>query len=118
MVRQKRTLKDIKTSIPTMPESEKVEVLADELDRILAIKRLFNSRDGQELLEELKAGCASSLVKLVQTARTNPDLSLLLALIFDYAAKIDLLSTVQDIGSEKEIRDQLDAAVLEVMGHQ
>lgn len=115
---QKKTIKDIKKSLPgieTSPGAEKVEVLADELDRILAIKRLFKSEGGEDLLNVLKGNCAKSLLKLIQVAREKPELNLLLSIIFDYAANMDLLATVQDIGIEDELRIQLDEAVKEAM---
>lgn len=104
------TKKDIKKSLPNL-SSEKVDVLADELDRILRIKNLFLSDGGKELITILRNNCSLTLRKLVIKSKENPDLPTLLGLIAAYSANIDLLSTVQDISMEEELRQQLDDAV-------
>lgn len=110
----KRTLKDIKKAIPNI-KSEKVEVLADELDKVLAIKSLWQSDGGKQLVTVLRNNCANTLRKLIETSKDKPELSTLLGLIAMYSANIDLLSTVQDISMEQELREQLDEAVKEAM---
>lgn len=107
-----KTINEIKKALPDI-DSTKVEDISNELDRILAIKTLFNSPGGKELITVLRNNCSIALRKLVIQAKNNPDLNTLLALIMDYSANIDLLSTVQDISLEKEIRLQLDEAVKE-----
>lgn len=109
---QKRTYKEIKKALPEI-ESEKVEVLSDELDRILAIKNLFQSEGGKELISLLRNNCSTALRKLVIAAKNNPNLPDLLGLISSYSANMDLLSSVQDISIEEELRLQLDEAVKE-----
>lgn len=111
---KKNTFKDIKAGIPEL-ESEKVEVIADTLDSVLAMKRLWSSNDGKELLEVLKHNCAVSLRKATMAAEAG-DKDLLLAVVLKYAANMDLLATLQDISSEAELRTQLDEAVKEAMG--
>lgn len=107
-----QTIKEIKKSLPNL-KSEKVEVLAGELDRILAIKTLFLSDGGKELITVLRNNCSMALRKLILKSKENPDLPSLLGIIAAYSANIDLLATVQDISLEEEIRNQLDEAVKE-----
>lgn len=108
---QKKTLNEIKSALPDL-KSEKVEDYANELDRILAIKRVFQSEDGKEVLNVLKDNCSIALRKAVISARKG-DKDTLLALILDYAANIDLISQVKDISMEKQLREDLDEAVKE-----
>ena len=107
---KKRTYEEIKDALPTI-DSEKVEILSDELDRILRIKELFQSAGGKELIGILRSNCSVSLRKLILAAKDSPDLQTLLGLISTYSANMDLLSTVQDISFEEEMRLQLDEAV-------
>jgi hypothetical protein len=107
-----RTAKEIKDSLPGI-NSEHVEVLSDELDRILALKTLFRSEGGKVLIDGLRSTCAVTLRKLIIKAKDNPDLPSLLGLISVYSANAELLAQVQDISMEKEIRMQLDEAVKE-----
>ena len=118
MAQKKRTFKEIKSSIPAIEKAdgvEKVEVLSDELDRILAIKRVFESEGGKELITVLRNNCYNSIKKALSIAKDNPDLTKLLSALFEYSANLDLLATVQDIGIEDELRAQLDEAVKEAM---
>lgn len=107
-----KTLKEIKGSLPNI-DSEKVEIYSDELDRILALKTLFQSEGGKELIKVLRNNCAVTLQKLIVKSKDSPDLQSLLGLISSYSANIDLLSQIQDIKMEEEIRTQLDEAVKE-----
>lgn len=111
---QKKTYKEIKKAIPKI-DSEKVEIISDELDRILAIKKLFQSEGGKELITVLRNNCSIALRKLMVKAKDNPSLPELLGYISTYTANMDLLSTVQDISLEEELRVQLDEAVVEAM---
>lgn len=110
----KKTLREITKSLPEMEISEKVEILSNELDRILAIKNLFKSEGGVELVNVLRNNCFIALRKLIATAKSEPDLQTLLAQVFNYSANIDLLSAMQDISMEEEIRSQLDEAVKDI----
>ena len=107
----KKTFKEIKSQLPSI-ESEKVEVLSDELDRILAVKRIWTSDDGKELLKTLKQNCNVALRQAIIAAKKG-DSQLSIARILDYSSNIDLLATIQDISIEKEIRGQLEDAVKE-----
>lgn len=107
-----KTIKEIKEALPNL-KSQKVEDISDELDRILAIKTLFQSEGGKVLINDLRNNCSIILRKLILKSKENPDLPTLLGLISAYSAYMDLLSSVQDISLEKEIRDQLDEAVKE-----
>lgn len=111
---EKKTIKEIKEAIPDI-NSEKVDVLADELDRILSIKRIFQSADGKELIKLLRGNCQVALNKLIIQAKEDPKLDILVSLIHSYSANVDLLSLIQDIKTEEEIRLQLDEAVKEVI---
>jgi len=111
----KKTYKSIKKSIPKIEESEgaeKVEVLSDELDRILSIKTLFQSEGGKELITVLRNNCANAIKKAVLAAKTGENN---IPFLLDYSANMDLLSTLQDISIEDELRIQLDEAVKEAM---
>lgn len=112
----KNTIRDIKKAIPDI-NSEKVEVLADELDRIQALKTLFRSDGGQQLIGVLKRNCASTLRKLYGAMDDKPTLETLMGLIARYTANLDLLSELQDISIEGEIQAQLDEAVKEATAH-
>lgn len=107
-----KTFKEIKEALPDL-KSTKVEDISNELDRILAIKTLFQSDGGKELINVLRTNCSVTLRKLILKSKENPDLPTLLGLIAAYSANIDLLSTVQDISIEEELRLQLDEAVKE-----
>lgn len=111
----KGTIKEIKKALPTL-ESEKVEVLADELDKVLALKQLWTSDGGKQLITVLRNNCASALQRLITISRTKPELESMLGAALDYASSMDLLTTVQDINLETELRLQLDEAVKEAMG--
>ncbi len=111
----KRTIKEIKEAIPDL-NSEKVEVISDTLDSILALKKLWKSEGGQELINVLRNNCFVALRKLITAAKNNPTLESLLSPTFEYSSNMDLLSTIQDISTEKELREQLDEAVKEAMG--
>jgi hypothetical protein len=60
----KKTIKEIKSALPGL-DSSKVEAYADELDRILAIKRIFQSEDGRVLVNELRDNCSITIKKLL-----------------------------------------------------
>lgn len=107
----KKTIREIKTALPGI-ESEKVDVLADELDNILALKELFTSDGGKVLINRLRDNCSVALRKAIVAAKSG-DTDKLIPFILDYSANINLLSSIQDISMEKEIREQLDEAVKE-----
>lgn len=106
-----KTKDEIKKALPNI-KSEKVDVISDELDRILEIKKLFQSAGGKQLITLLRNNCASALRKAVIAAKKGEDKELV-ALVLDYSANMDLISTVRDISLEKEMREQLDEAVKE-----
>ena len=110
----KKTLREIKSGLPEL-NSEKVEIISDELDRVLSLKLLFTSEGGLELIKVLRNNCAVALNKLVAKSKDNPDLPSLLGLISSYSANVDLLGQLRDVSSEEELRDQLDEAVREAM---
>ena len=105
----KKTLREIKKALPDL-QSEKVEVLSNELDRILSIKKLFHSDGGKELISLLRNNCSIAIRKALVAAKNGDKTE---PFLLDYAANLDLLSTVQDISIEEEIRQQLDDAVQE-----
>lgn len=107
----KKTYREIKKALPNL-ESNKVEEIADELDKILEIKALFQSDGGKQLITLLRNNCSVALRKSIVAAK-NADKELLMASILDYSSNMDLLSTVQDISIEEELRKQLDEAVIE-----
>jgi hypothetical protein len=115
MKKTKQTIKEIREALPGI-QSEKVEVISDELDKVLALKRLWKSPDGEQLLTVLRNNCSISLRKLVTIAKTDPKIENLLSVIFEYSSNMDLLATIQDISTEEELRTQLDDAVKEAMG--
>lgn len=106
-----KTIKEIKRALPDL-NSEKVEAISDELDRILALKTVFSSEGGQLILTTIKNNCSKALRQSILAAKKG-DKDLLMASVLDYSANLDLLSTVQDISLEEEIRTQLDDAVRE-----
>jgi hypothetical protein len=108
-----RTIKEIKEALPGIND-EKVEVLSDELDKVLALKRLWSSEDGEQLLTVLRNNCSVALRKATILAEQG-DKDKLLAMVLKYSANMDLLSTIQDISTEDELRKQLDEAVKEAM---
>lgn len=106
-----KTYKEIKAALPNL-ESEKVRDISDELDRILRIKMLVQSEGGIELVKSIRSNCAVALRKSIISAK-NGDEELLIANVLEYSANVDLLSTLQDISIEEELRQQLDDAVIE-----
>lgn len=108
----KRTIKEIKAAIPDL-KSEKVEILADELDRIETLKAVFDSEGGKMLITLLRQNCEASLMHLRGALADRPSLDVLMGHIAQYNANTDLLAQLQDISVEEEIRRQLDEAVKE-----
>ncbi len=96
-------------------KSQKVKDISDELERILAIKELFKSKGGEQLLTLLRNNCANNLRKLVTIAKDKPEMDTLLSTIFDYSSNLDLLLTLGDLSLEEELRFQLDDAIKETM---
>lgn len=111
---RKKTIKEIKTALPDL-QSEQVELISDELDRVLGLKALFKSDGGKELIKVLRDNCVRALTRLVQEAKDKPEVSTLVGLIATYSANIDLLAQLQEIKFEEELRNQLDEAVKEAM---
>ncbi len=109
-----KTIKEIKTALPDL-ESEKVEIISDELDRVLGLKALFKSDGGKELIKVLRDNCIRALTALVAESKDKPDINTILGLISTYSANIDLLAQLQEIKFEEELRNQLDDAVKEAM---
>lgn len=102
-----------KTKVSTDSKKQKVNDITDVLESILAVKRVFKSKDGEQFITLLRNNCADSLRKLIVTAREKPELNSLLSIIFDYSANMDLLLTLGDIKLEEELREQLDEAIRE-----
>lgn len=109
----KKTFQEIQEAIPNLA-SEKIETMSDELDRILAIKTLFLSEGGKQLITVLRNNCSVALRRAIVNAKKGESQELI-ATILDYSANIDLLSTCQDISMEEEIRSQLEEAVKEAL---
>lgn len=107
-----KTIRDIKKVVPNL-NSEKVEVLADELDRIQDLKKLFSSDGGKVLIGRLTGNCATALRKLCAAVEDRPTLDVLMGIVSTYKANLDLLAEMQDISAEEEIQRQLDEAVAE-----
>ena len=103
------TEKEIKKALPGV-ESDKITVVANELDRILALKKLFDSEGGRELIKVLRGNCSVALRKAVVAVKSGDDAT---PFILTYSANLDLLTAFQDISMEKEIREYLDEAVKE-----
>lgn len=106
-----KTSKEIKDALPEV-DSPAVDAYAEELDRILALKSLFDSEGGRELLSVLKGSCAIALRKAVVAVKDGNDPN---PFILDYSANLDLLTRLQDISMEEEIRNQLDEYVKEAV---
>ena len=104
------TLREIRSSLPDL-ESEKVADIATELDNILAIKKLFQSDGGDILIKDLRLRCSNALRKALLCAKEGGNAS---PFILDWGANMEVLSRVQDISLEEELRLQLDDAVIEV----
>ena len=107
----KKTLNEINKALPNL-KSEKVSDVAEELDRILAIKRIFQSEDGKELITELRNSTIDTIKKLIVSYKT-PDLSILMGLCAVLDGNFSMLMKIRDISMEKELRDMLDEAVIE-----
>jgi hypothetical protein len=111
---KKKTINEIKSAIPTI-DSTKVEDLAEALDKVLIIKRLFDSEDGKVLITELRETSVTAIKKLLIAYKTNPNLETLMGLCASLDSSISFLAKIQDISMEKELRDSLDEAVREAM---
>lgn len=109
----KQTANDIKNH--TGIESEQVEMLADELDRIHELKTLFKSDSGKMMIARLVSNCARALRTMYNAEA--PSLELLMGNLATYKANIDLLAEFQDINAEEEITRQLNEAVKEAGQH-
>lgn len=105
------TLIEIEKALPGI-KSDKVEVLSEELERILSIKKLFQSDGGKELINLMRSNCSTSIRKAVIAAKASKEREAVIFLL-EYSASMDILSSVQDISLEAELRAQLDEAVKE-----
>ena len=105
------TKNDIKNQ--TGISTEKVDVLADELDRIQALKTMLRSDAGKVFIARLSSNCATALTSLYRVIEDKPTLEQIMGIVASYKANIDLLSELQDISFEEEIQRQLDEAVKE-----
>lgn len=105
----------IKKTKNLTPGEEKISDISTELERILAIKKLFKSSGGEQLITLLRNNCAANMRKLVTLAKEKPELNTLLSVIFDFSSNLDLLMTLGDLNLEEELRTQLDEAVKEAM---
>lgn len=108
---KKKTLNEIKIALPNL-KSEKVSDIANELDKVLAIKRIFDSEDGKELITELRSKSIDTIMKLL-VAYKKADLSEMMGLCAVLDGNISLLMRMRDIDMEKELREMLDEAVVE-----
>lgn len=111
MLKRNNTLIEIEKALPGI-QSEKVEVLSEELERILSIKKLFQSDGGKELINMMRNNCSTSIRKAVIAAKASKEREAVIFLL-EYSTAMDLLSSVQDISLEAELRAQLDEAVKE-----
>ncbi len=109
---KKQTLKEIKSALPNL-KSQKVEDIANEVDRVLALKRIFTSEDGKELIAELRDSSITAIKKLINAYKNSPDLSLLMGLCAVLDSNFSMLMKMKDISLENELRDMLDEAVIE-----
>lgn len=109
---KKGTFNEIKKSLPTI-DSEKVVDYADALDRVLVLKRIFSSKDGKELVIELRENSITAIRQLIIAYKSNPDLATLMGLCATLDSNFSFLMKIQDISLEKELRDSLDEAVKE-----
>ena len=107
--RNNKILAEIKGALPDL-KSEKVVTLSEELEKVLALKKLFQSEGGEHLLTVLRNNCSAALRKASIAAKKGESAN---PFILDYQANMDLLGTVQDISMEEELRNQLDEAVIE-----
>ena len=95
---KKQTYSEIKKALPNI-NSERVEVIADQLDEILSIKSLFQSDGGKILENKLKENCSLALRKAIIVSKKG-DAQDTVYFILDYSANIDLLSKLKDISIE------------------
>jgi hypothetical protein len=103
------TLREINTALPDL-KSEKVSDIAIELDKILAIKKLFQSDGGEILIADLRTRCSLALRKALLCVKEGGNPA---PFILDWGANMEVLTRVQDISLEEELRGQLDEAVIE-----
>lgn len=108
----RKTLNQIKIALPNL-KSEKVSDIADELDRVLVIKRIFESEDGKELIKELRESALDTIKKLIIAYKNTPDLSTLMGLCAILDSNFSMIMKMRDVSMEKELRDMLDSAVIE-----
>lgn len=106
-----KTITEINKALPNL-KSEKVSDYANELDRVLALKRIFESEDGKELINELRETIVSTISKLTKVYKTA-DLSTMMGLCAVLDGNFNMLMKMKDISLEDEIRKDLDLAVLE-----
>ena len=108
------TKREIKASIPEL-SSEKVDIISDELDRVLSIKSLFQSDGGKELINILRNNCVKALNQMIIKSKEGANDTDIVGLVSYYSANIDLLSQLREVSMEQELRDQLDEAVKDAM---
>lgn len=95
-------------------KDEKIEMLADGIDRIKKQKAFWNSPVAEDTLAMIRMNCATALARAINNATTEPKLEVLLSAILQYTENIRIISSVLDITQEEEIQNQLDLALKEV----
>jgi len=105
-----KTQRQIKEALPDV-ENKEVDSLAEQLDKILAIKSLFKSEGGKVLIGYLRDNCSVAIRKATIAAKSGDDT---VPYLLDYSAYMDLLTTIQDISMEAEIEEQLEKVVKEI----
>lgn len=95
-------------------KKNKVLEIEEDLNKILELKGLFQSKGGEQLILLLRNNCAEAIGGLLNEVNGTPNLDRLVSLVHKYSANISLLSAMQDISLETEIRNQLDQAIQEM----
>ena len=95
-------------------KKNKVLEIEEDLNKILELKGLFQSKGGEQLILLLRNNCAEAIGGLLNEVNGTPNLDRLVSLVHKHSANISLLSAMQDISLETEIRNQLDQAIQEM----
>ena len=92
----------------------KVLEIEQDLNNILELKALFLSKGGEQLILILRNNCADALMALVKEAESTPNYDRMVSMLHKYSANLSMLTAMQDITLEEEIRSQLDQAIQEM----
>lgn len=92
-------------------ENEKINDYSDELDRIRSLRKIYNSKEGKELLKILIDSNKVLLSKALSSLDNEKEVMLCM---YQYKANMRLISGLEDLTEEESIQKELEETVKEL----